>query len=295
MPVMKNILSIHRQGDGHWVGDGFPVHTIFHYQEHPELSPFLLLDHAGPADFKSADKRRGVGWHPHRGFETVTVVFDGEVDHEDTAGNGGRIRKGDVQWMTAGAGLLHKELHSEDFTRQGGRFEVLQLWVNLPAKSKMTPAGYQGIEDKDIPAVKLENDAGTVRVIAGEFAGVKGPARTFTPINLLDVRLGAGKQVRLNLKDGYTASLYVLRGEVLLNGSEKAAGTELVVLDRKGDEITIEAVTDTVLFVMNGEPIEEPVAGYGPFVMNTPQQIQEAFKDFHAGRMGTIPAEAADG
>ena len=289
---MKNILSIHRQGEGHWVGDGFPVHTIFHYEEHPELSPFLLLDHAGPADFKSADKARGVGWHPHRSFETVTIVFDGEVDHEDTAGNGGRIGKGDVQWMTAGAGLLHKELHSKDFTRRGGRFEVLQLWVNLPAKSKMTSPGYQGIEDKDIPAVKLADQAGTVRVIAGEFAGVKSPARTFTPINLLDVRLHAGKSMRLSLTDGYTASLYVLSGEVRLNDTEKVSGTELVVLDRKGDEITIEAVSEVMLLVMNGEPIEEPISGHGPFVMNTPQQIQDAFKDFHAGRMGTIPVEA---
>ncbi len=289
---MKNILSIHRQGEGHWVGDGFPVHTIFHYQEHPELSPFLLLDHAGPADFEAADKQRGVGWHPHRGFETVTVVFDGEVDHEDTAGNGGRIGTGDVQWMTAGAGLLHKEFHSVDFSRRGGRFEVLQLWVNLPAKSKMTPPGYQGILDKDIPAVRLDNEAGTVRVIAGEFGGAKGPARTFTPINLLDVRLHAGKSVRLSLTEGYTASLYVLSGEVLLNGNEKAAGTELVVLDRKGDKIMIEAASDAMLLVMNGEPIDEPVSGYGPFVMNTPQQIREAFKDFHAGRMGTLPAEA---
>ena len=289
---MKNILSIHRQGEGHWVGDGFPVHTIFHYQEHPELSPFLLLDHAGPADFKAAQKQRGVGWHPHRGFETVTVVFDGEVDHEDTAGNGGRIRTGDVQWMTAGSGLLHKEMHSEAFTQSGGRFEVLQLWVNLPAASKMTAPGYQGIEDKDIPAVSLADGAGTVRVIAGEFGSVQGPARTFTPINLLDVRLRAGKTLRLSLKDGYTASLYVMRGEVLLNGTEKASGTELVVLDRAGDEVTMEASADTVLLVMNGKPIDEPVAGYGPFVMNTPQQIQQAFKDFHAGRMGDIPAGA---
>ena len=287
---MKNILTIHRQGEGHWVGDGFPVHTVFHYQERPELTPFLLLDHAGPAEFAPAARQRGVGWHPHRGFETVTVVYEGEVDHEDTAGNGGRISTGDVQWMTAGSGLLHKELHSVDFTRRGGRFEVLQLWVNLPAKSKMTPPGYQELAAKDIPAVRLAGDAGSVRVIAGEFGDAKGPARTFTPINLLDVRLRAGKSVRLSLKDGYTASLYVLKGKVLLNGAEAASKTELVVLDRKGDEIAIEATSDAAVFVMNGQPIEEPVAGYGPFVMNTPEQIQQAFKDFHAGRLGKIPA-----
>jgi redox-sensitive bicupin YhaK (pirin superfamily) len=291
---MKNILTIHRQGEGHWVGDGFPVHTVFHYQERPELSPFLLLDHAGPADFAPAAKRRGVGWHPHRGFETVTVVYEGEVDHEDTAGNGGRIAAGDVQWMTAGAGLLHKELHSAEFTGRGGRFEVLQLWVNLPAESKMAPPRYQGLVATQIPVVPLAGDAGSVRVIAGEFGDAKGPARTFTPINLLDVRLRAGKSVRLSLKDGYTASLYVLKGRVVLNGAEAASETELVVLDRKGDEITIEASTDATVFVMNGQPIEEPVYGYGPFVMNTPEQIEQAFRDFHAGRLGKLPAQAEE-
>ncbi|MGH6624016.1 MAG: pirin family protein [Burkholderiaceae bacterium] len=289
---MKNILSIHRKGEGHWVGDGFPVHTVFHYQEHPELSPFLLLDHAGPADFAPSNKQLGVGWHPHRGFETVTVVYQGEVDHEDTAGNGGSIAAGDVQWMTAGSGLLHKELHSAEFTRRGGRFEVLQLWVNLPAASKMTAPGYQELLAKDIPNVGLPDGAGTLRVIAGEFGAAKGPARTFTPINLFDVRLNAGKGLRLSLKDGHSASIYVRTGKVVLNGSEEASETELVVLDRSGDEVTIEATTDASFFVMNGQPIEEAVVGYGPFVMNTHEQIQAAFRDFHAGKLGTIPAPA---
>jgi quercetin 2,3-dioxygenase len=289
---MKNVLSIHRQGEGHWVGDGFPVHTVFHYQERPELTPFLLLDHAGPADFAPSAKQLGVGWHPHRGFETVTVVYDGEVDHQDTAGNGGRISAGDVQWMTAGSGLLHKELHSAAFSKRGGRFEVLQLWVNLPATSKMSAPRYQELPAKDIPVVKLDGEAGSVRVIAGEFGGAKGPARTFTPINLLDVRLRAGQKLTLSLKDGYTASLYVLKGKVVLNGGEAASGTELVLLDRKGDEITIEASTDAALFVMNGQPIEEPVVGSGPFVMNTHAQIEQAYRDFQAGRLGRIPALA---
>ncbi|HZQ74973.1 MAG TPA: pirin family protein [Burkholderiales bacterium] len=286
---MKNILSIHKQGEGHWVGDGFPVHTVFHYQERPELSPFLLLDHAGPVDFPPSAKPRGVGWHPHRGFETVTVVYDGEVDHHDTAGNGGSIRAGDVQWMTAGAGLLHKEFHSPAFTKNGGRFEVLQLWVNLPAKSKLTAPRYQELVAKDIPVVPLQGDAGSVRVIAGEFGGAKGPARTFTPVNLLDVRLRAGKRVKLDLKDGFTASLYVLKGKVVLNGSEAAAETELVILDREGDEVTIDSSTDATVFVMNGQPINEPVYGYGPFVMNQPEEIEQAYRDFRAGKLGTIP------
>lgn len=292
---MKNILSIHRQGEGHWVGDGFPVHTVFHYQEHPELSPFLLLDHAGPADFPPSSKQLGVGWHPHRGFETVTVVYQGEVDHEDTAGNGGSIAAGDVQWMTAGSGLLHKELHSAEFTRRGGRFEVLQLWVNLPAASKMTMPGYQELLAQNIPNVSLAEGAGTLRVIAGEFDGAKGPARTFTPINLFDVRLNAGKRVRLNLNDGHSASIYVLKGKMLLNGAEEASATELIVLDRAGDEVTIDALSDASFFVMNGQPIEEPVVGYGPFVMNSHEQIQAAFRDFHAGKLGREPVPVPAG
>ncbi|HEV3011156.1 MAG TPA: pirin family protein [Burkholderiales bacterium] len=282
---MKTVLRIHRQPEGHWVGDGFPVHSVLDYQRHPELSPFLLLDHAGPFDFPPAEKPRGVGWHPHRGFETVTVVLDGEVDHEDTAGNGGRIGTGDVQWMTAGSGLLHKEMHSDGFTRRGGRFHALQLWVNLPAKSKMTPPRYQTLLASEIPSV------GAVRVIAGEYAGVKGPAQTFTPVNLLDARLRAGEQLRLNLRDGYSAGLYIVNGKTTVNG-EAAGEGELVVLERKGDEVVIDAQTDAVVFVMNGAPIDEPVAGYGPFVMNTPGEIQKAFADYHAGRLGKIPATA---
>jgi hypothetical protein len=281
---MKNVLRIYRQPEGHWVGDGFPVHTVLDYQRHPELSPFLLLDHAGPADFPPADKPRGVGWHPHRGFETVTVVLDGEVDHEDTAGNGGRIGAGDVQWMTAGSGLLHKEMHSDAFTRRGGRFHALQLWVNLPAKFKMTPPRYQTLLARDIPVVD------SVRVIAGEFRGVKGPAQTFTPVSLLDVRLQKNESLRLNLRDGFSAGLYVVEGKTTVNG-ESAGQGELVVLERNGDEVLIEAASDAIVFVMSGAPIDEAVAGYGPFVMNTPREIQQAFADYHAGRLGNIPAK----
>jgi redox-sensitive bicupin YhaK (pirin superfamily) len=287
----KQVISIHRQGEAHWVGDGFPVHTIFHYQERPALSPFLLLDHAGPHDFAPSSQPRGVDWHPHRGFETVTVVYDGEVDHHDTAGNGGSIRSGDVQWMTAGSGLLHKEFHSPGFTREGGRFEVLQLWVNLPRASKMAAPRYQPLAAQAIPVVKLAGDAGTVRVIAGEFRETHGAARTFTPINLLDVRLSAGKRVTLDLKEGFTAALYVLKGEVVIGDHETARATELVVLDRKGAEVTIEATSDATVFVMNGQPIDEPIAGYGPFVMNTRLEIQQAFADFHQGRLGIVPTD----
>jgi len=286
---MKNVLRIYRQPEGHWVGDGFPVHSVLDYQRHPELSPFLLLDHAGPFDFPPAAKPRGVGWHPHRGFETVTVVLDGEVDHEDTAGNGGRIGRGDVQWMTAGSGLLHKEMHSDAFTRSGGRFHALQLWVNLPAKAKMTPPRYQTLSKEQIPSVALPE--GNVRVIAGEFRGVKGLAQTFTPVNLLEVRVRAGQQLRLDLREGFSAGLYIVEGKTTVNGEAANAG-ELVVLEREGDGIVIDAATDALVFVMNGAPIDEPVVGSGPFVMNSTREIQQAYADYHAGRLGKIPALA---
>jgi redox-sensitive bicupin YhaK (pirin superfamily) len=281
---MKNVLRIYRKPEGHWVGDGFPVHTVLDYQRHPELSPFLLLDHFGPAEFTPAEKRRGVGWHPHRGFETVTVLLEGEVEHEDTAGNGGRIGPGEVQWMTAGAGLLHKEFHSEAMTRRGGRFHGLQLWVNLPARFKMTPPRYQTLTARDIPIVD------GVRVIAGEFRGVKGPAQTFTPINLLLVSLKAGNALELDLRDGCSAALYVAEGKIEANAEAVGAG-ELAVFDRKGSQGAITAQTDAIVFVMNGAPIDEPIAGYGPFVMNTSREIQQAFADYHAGRLGTIPTQ----
>jgi quercetin 2,3-dioxygenase len=288
---MKRISTIHRGGEAHWVGDGFPVRTVFHYQElGAELSPFLLLDHAGPADFAPTDRERGVGWHPHRGFETVTVVYAGEVEHEDSAGHRGRIGPGDVQWMTAGSGVLHKEMHGHGFARRGGRFEVLQLWVNLPAKSKMTAPKYQTLLARDVPVVSLPRDAGSVRVIAGEFGGAKGPARTFTPIELLDVRLRAGARIRLDLHEGHSVALFILEGKVVVNGAEAANERELVVFEHEGEGVEIESASGASLFVMSGQPIDEPIAGYGPFVMNTPQQIQQAFADMRTGRLGSNPA-----
>jgi redox-sensitive bicupin YhaK (pirin superfamily) len=285
---MKKVHSIHGHGNAHWVGDGFPVHTVFSYNElGRELSPFLLLDHAGPRDFEPAENPRGVDWHPHRGFETVTIVFDGEVDHEDTAGNRGSIGPGDVQWMTAGSGVLHKEFHSPGFTRRGGRFELLQLWVNLPADSKMTAPKYQPLLARDFPVVTLPHGAGTARVIAGEFRGVRGPASTFTPIHLYDLHLRAGHPVRLRLHDGYNAAFFVMKGGIAVNEKHSAHEAQLVLFERQGDDAGIAATTDANVFVMNGRPLDEPIAGYGPFVMNTEQEIRQAIEDLRAGRFGT--------
>jgi quercetin 2,3-dioxygenase len=302
MNTVKNVLSIHRGGEAHWVGDGFPVHTVFHYQElGSELTPFLLLDHAGPADFAPTDQERGVGWHPHRGFETVSIAYEGAVDHEDSAGNKGSIGPGDVQWMTAGAGVLHKEMHGREFAKAGGRFHMLQLWVNLPAKLKMTPPRYQTLLASGIPSVELPENAGRLRVIAGEFGGARGPARTFTPINLFDLRLNAKGTVKLDLTAGHTASLFVMQGSIVVNGHEAAHAGELVVFHREGAEATIEAgvhptedaTEDAIVFVMNGKPIDEPIAGYGPFVMNTTREIQQAFVDMREGTLGKVPAVTA--
>jgi redox-sensitive bicupin YhaK (pirin superfamily) len=288
---MKKVVSIVRKPSLHWVGDGFPVRTVFSFDSLGyRISPFLLLDYAGPAKFAPADKPRGVDEHPHRGFETVTIVYQGELEHRDSAGNHGRIGPGDVQWMTAASGVVHEEKHSREFTRRGGTLEMAQLWVNLPSQFKMGPPAYQTILGRDIPSVELPDDAGTVRVIAGELGGVKGPAQTFTPVNLWDLRLKAYSRAELNLPRGFTAALFVLRGEVALPDSERAAETDLVLLTREGEELHIDAREDATLLVLNAEAIDEPVAAYGPFVMNSKTEITQAIEDYHNGRLGRLAA-----
>ena len=282
---MKQLHRITHTDESHWVGDGFPVRTLFSYNTpDAEVSPFLMLDYAGPAEFSPAAKPRGVGLHPHRGFETVTILYQGEVEHHDTAGNGGLIGPGDVQWMTAAKGLLHEEMHSAAFTRQGGTFEAIQLWVNLPAQYKMIAPHYQSITDNQIPVVRLDEKGGVVRVIAGNYQGAKGPANTYTPINLWDLRLPAGQTVELDIPEDYTTMLFALKGSVKINNSATMNDVELAFFERLGKTITLAALKDATLLVMNGEPIDEPIAGYGPFVMNTEEEIRQAIEDFNAGR-----------
>lgn len=288
---MRKISEIHRAGEQHWVGDGFPVRSIFSYDGlGRELSPFLLLDHAGPARFAPTDRQRGVGEHPHRGFETVTIVYEGELEHRDSAGNGGRIGAGDVQWMTAASGILHEEYHSPGFARSGGTMEMAQLWVNLPARSKMAPPAYQTLLDRDIPAVTLDNNAGVLRVIAGDHQGHRGPARTFTPMNVWDLRLKAGGRTVLSPPGGHTLALVVLQGTVLINDAETANVDEVAVFVRGAGDIAIAAGTDAKVLLLSGEPLNEPIAGHGPFVMNTTDEIRQAFVDFQRGRLGTPTA-----
>jgi hypothetical protein len=288
---MKKILGIYSAPRMHWVGDGFPVRTLFGYDDlGRHLSPFLMLDYAAPTAFEPAARPRGVGEHPHRGFETVTIVYQGEVDHRDSTGAGGHIGPGDVQWMTAAGGILHEEFHSEAFTRRGGTFEVAQLWVNLPARHKMDAPGYQSLLAADIPVVELPDGAGRVRVIAGGFMGRRGPARTCTPVDVWDLRLAQGGTVRLDVPEGRTLALAVLRGTVEVNGDAVAREGQLVVLDRAGSGASVEANNDATLLVLGGEPIDEPIAGYGPFVMNTEAEIARAIEDYRAGRFGRIAA-----
>ncbi|MEK4031547.1 pirin family protein [Methylocystis sp. IM3] len=288
---MRKILGVYSAPRPHWVGDGFPVRSLFSHQTLGEhISPFLLLDYAGPQSFPPAAQPRGVGEHPHRGFETVTIVYDGEVEHRDSTGAGGVIGPGDVQWMTAASGILHEEFHSHAFTATGGTLEMVQLWVNLPAKDKGTKPGYQALLDKDIPNVALPEDAGFVRVIAGEYGGEKGPARTFTPIDVWDVRLKAGHGTALTLPEGHNFGVVVLAGTIEINGTQIAREAQIVLLDRTGGAITLDANSDAKLLILSGEPIAEPIAAYGPFVMNTKDEIRQAIADFEAGRFAGISA-----
>jgi redox-sensitive bicupin YhaK (pirin superfamily) len=231
---------------------------------------------------------RGVGQHPHRGFETVTIVYQGEVAHRDSTGQGGTIGPGDVQWMTAGAGILHEEFHSESFTHSGGSLEMVQLWVNLPAKDKMTTPGYQAILNADIPTIALPESAGTVRVISGNYQGHTGPARTFTPMNVWDLRLSQGKRTELSLPDGWNAALIILHGTVSVNNGSVAQEAQVVLFDRPGSVIMLEAQKDAVVLLLSGEPIDEPVVGQGPFVMNTQKEIDQAIVDFNSGHFGQL-------
>ncbi|TWI12523.1 pirin family protein [Aerolutibacter ruishenii] len=289
---MKKVLGTLSAPARHWVGDGFPVHGLFGYSGSgvAERSPFLMLDYAAPTHFEPTTLRRGVGQHPHRGFETVTIVYDGEVEHRDSTGNGGIIGTGEVQWMTAGSGILHEEFHSPAYAKSGGPFEMVQLWVNLPAKDKMAAPGYQGITRDTIPEVALADGAGRIRVIAGAYDGASGPARTFTPMNVWDVRLAAGKTVELPQPEGWTTHVVVLAGTVEVNGVAVLREAQMVTLAAEGTGVRIEANRDAKLLLLAGEPIDEPVVGYGPFVMNSQAEIIQAVADFNSGKFGRMPA-----
>ena len=289
---MRNVKQIYRATSQHWVGDGFLVQPLFsHMSDDRGTNPFLMLDYAAPYEFSPNEARspRGVGQHPHKGFETVTIAYHGEVAHRDSSGGGGIIYEGDVQWMTAGSGIIHEEFHSENFSKQGGLFEMVQLWVNLPAKDKNTPPRYQHLAKAGIPVVDLPDEAGCLRLIAGEYKGVKGAADTFTEMNVWDIVLNANKKAVLEIPEAHNLSMVVLRGNVTLNGKEQAGAGQLVGFEKDGGNVHIEAGSEEVkILLLSGVPIDEPVVGYGPFVMNTAEEIRQAISDFKSGKFGSI-------
>ncbi len=285
---IKKVTNVIRSRPMHWVGDGFPVRQMISPGDAPEgTSPFLLLDYAGPHDFPPSNARRGVGEHPHRGFETVTLAYQGQVDHRDSAGHAGSIRPGDVQWMTAASGVVHEEFHGLDYARQGGTFEMVQLWVNLPAAHKMDEPRYQALAKETIPVVEL-GASGTLRVIAGEAFGKEGPAQTFTPINLWDLTLEAGGEAKLTLPQQSNTLLLVRSGVLRVNDTDSVAVAELAHFERGGTEIHLVSDEGAEALLLNGQPIDEPVVSQGPFVMNSDEEIRQAMRDFENGHMGRL-------
>ena len=285
---LRSIERVLSAGSKHWVGDGFFVHGVMSPDGDPAVqSPFLLLDHAARRRFEPETKRRGVGEHPHRGFETVTICYRGEIDHRDSSGGGGRIGPGDVQWMTAAAGVVHEEMHSQRFTEQGGEMEMVQLWVNLPARDKMGPPGYQSLHDADFPRLQL--GAAEARLIAGALGATRGPAKTHTPIALFDLTFVADGEAEFTLPKSFQVMTFTLEGEARVGADERALSTgQLAVLKREEGLIRVRAPKGARVLVLSGEPIDEPVAAYGPFVMNTREQIVQAMRDYQSGKMGHL-------
>ncbi|MBG6236697.1 redox-sensitive bicupin YhaK (pirin superfamily) [Pedobacter sp. CAN_A7] len=286
--AVKEVASVLNPPAPHMVGDGFRVHNFFPQGHKLKMSPFYLLDYNAKVNFSAREQPRGVGTHPHRGFETVTIAYQGAVAHHDSAGNSGIIYPGDVQWMTAGSGILHKEYHEQQYSLKGGYFQMVQLWVNLPAAFKMTTPKYQGIKASDIKEVVLPQNQGTVKVIAGHFDGIEGAASTFSPMEVYELRLNAGARLSLNFPAPYNTGLLVIEGTIQVNDLEKASADQFVHFKNEGTAFTVEALEDTIVLVLSGEPINEPIASYGPFLMNRPEEIQQALADYNQGKFGYL-------
>lgn len=286
----KNIEAVIAPREPHFVGDGFRVHNFipsFGNLSMRRMDPFIMMDYNSKFNFPATDIPKGVGVHPHRGFETVTIAYQGSVSHHDSAGGGGTIHQGDVQWMTAASGVLHKEYHAEEFYKKGGIFQMVQLWVNLPAKDKMSAPKYQAIEHKNIPTVEVEN--GIVEVIAGNYGNIAGAASTFSPVHMLNAKLNLGGKAEFNFPANYNTIALVIEGEAKINGDTIVETDHLALFTNKGEDFTIEATEEnTVVLIFSGEPLNEPIASYGPFVMNTQEEIREAFEDYNNGKFGTL-------
>jgi redox-sensitive bicupin YhaK (pirin superfamily) len=287
----KSIAAVFPPPHFHMVGDGFRVHNFF--PSLPEIgmkgmSPFFLMDYGSKWTVPPSQKQKGVGVHPHRGFETVTIAYHGKVAHHDSAGNSGVIGEGDVQWMTAGSGILHKEYHEKEFSLKGGVFQMVQLWVNLPQKYKMTTPKYQGIENNMMGKHLLDEGDGIVEVIAGEYNGTKGPAFVFSPMNLFNARLNAKGKADFSFSKNYNTGFLVIEGEVTINSSQKATENSFIYFGNDGEKIHLAAETDSTVLILSGEPINEPIASYGPFVMNTEAEIKQAYEDYYNGKFGHL-------
>jgi quercetin 2,3-dioxygenase len=288
--VKRTIERVLRGAPHHWVGDGFHVSNYFPSatESQKRMSPFFLLDYQKPEAFAPTTRRRGVGTHPHRGFETVTIAYQGAIAHRDSAGNGGVIGPGEVQWMTAGSGVLHNEFHEEEFARAGGILHMIQIWVNLPRVHKLSAPKYQALTGQTIAAVPLADGKGVVRVISGAYEETRGPADTFSPAHMLDLRLKPGAQVRLATPKDYNTALLVLDGEVTANGSKPVSAGEFILFRNDGDEVIVESRAESIVMFLSGAPIDEPLVHYGPFVMNSVDEINEAIEDFNGGRFGDL-------
>lgn len=285
----RSIEKVSQPGTPHFVGDGFRVHNFIPgTSTMKRMDPFIMMDYNSKYNFPPSEIPKGVGVHPHRGFETVTIAYKGRVEHGDSAGGGGIIGEGDVQWMTAASGILHKEFHETEWSKTGGEFQMVQLWVNLPAKDKMSTPKYQAISNGDITKVALENDGGEVEVVAGNYNGTKGAASTFSPINMYNVKLKKGHKTQLTFPEHYTTALLMVEGESKINGDITVPEDHFAMFKNDGDTFTVEALTDTIALVLSGEPINEPIASHGPFVMNTEQELVEAFQDFNTGKFGYL-------
>jgi len=289
--AIKRIESVTAPGAPHYVGDGFRVHNFIPGTSGltmQRMSPFIMMDYNSKFYFAPSKKAKGVGVHPHRGFETVTVAYKGSVAHNDSSGGGGVIKEGDVQWMTAASGVLHKEYHEENFSKTGGDFQMVQLWVNLPAKDKMSKPKYQALANENINRYTIDNNGGEIEVIAGVYKNINGSASTFTPVNLLNAKIKKGFIADFNFPETYNTSLLVIEGSIIVNSTEKIATDHFALFENEGETFTIEAAEDAVVLILSGEPINEPVVAHGPFVMNTREEIMQAFEDYNKGRFGYL-------
>lgn len=287
----KTVELIAGPPEPHYVGDGFRVHNFIpsgFRLDMQRMNPFIMMDYNSKFYFSPSEKPRGVGVHPHRGFETVTIAYQGKVEHHDSGGGGGVIGQGDIQWMTAAGGVLHKEFHEKEWSKKGGDFQMVQLWINLPAKDKMSTPKYQAIKNEDINRYSIENNGGEIEVIAGEHKSIKGTASTFTPIHMFNVKLKKGVETNFSLPANFNTSLLVVEGSIVVNGSEEAPTNNFVLMANDGENFTVKAVEDAVVLVLSGEPIDEPIAAHGPFVMNTRQELIQAFDDFNKGKFGYL-------